>query len=236
MIYKGLTSTVEDVDEKGRVVVAANAFDNVDADEDISVPGSYKKTLTEHFNRARWFYNHDKTILLGVPIEGIEVYPHLKMTGQLNMKKQISRDVYEDYKLYAEYGRTLEHSVGVNPIRRDQKDQRKVLEWKLWEYSTLSSWGANENTPLLGIKSYQSIEDAIGWLELSTKKGNYTDERHKAIEQQIKNLRSLACEPEQIATATTPVVEPDKKGLALATLKEFNQQLQTKNILSSWKG
>ena len=33
--------------------------------------------------------------------------------GELNMKKEVSRDTYEDYKLYAEHGRTLEHSVGV---------------------------------------------------------------------------------------------------------------------------
>ena len=207
MLYKAFSSKVSDVDEKGRVVVAANAFDNVDSDNDISDPGSYQKTLKEHFERVRWFYNHDRTISLGVPISGVEEYPYLKMTGQLNLEKQISRDVYADYKLFAQYNKSLEHSVGVDPVQRDSKDRRRVKEWKLWEYSTLSSWGANSNTPMLGIKSITDVQEQIDWLEIAMKKGDYSDEKFKRIEQTLKNLRSLALEPEP--GATTQTAEPD---------------------------
>jgi HK97 family phage prohead protease len=236
MIYKAFSNCkIDDLDNKGRVVVAANAFDNEDSDGDISAVGSFSKTLKEHFNRARWFKDHDKTILIGVPIEGVEVYPHLKMVGQLNMEKQVSRDVYSDYKLYAEYGKSLEHSVGVNPIQRDQKDKRIVKEWRLWEYSTLSSWGANENTPMLGIKSAKDFADSIDWLDIMLRKGDYTDERFKQIELQIKTLRSLAKEPEP-TDATTQKDEPNEKGSeAIATLKNFNQSLIIKNSLHKWK-
>lgn len=200
---------VDDIDKKGRIVVAANAFDNQDADGDVSAVGSFKKTLTENFNRTRWFYNHDKTILLGVPLEGKEDYPFLKMTGQLNLEKEIARDVYSDYKLYAEHGKSLEHSVGVNPVQRDQKDRRIVKEWKLWEYSTLSSWGANPNTPALGIKSAKDLASAVDWFEVMLKKGDYTDQRFKQIEGALKTLRTLTIEPEQ-SKATTPTAEPLK--------------------------
>lgn len=193
-------SEIKDVDDKGRVVVAVNAFGNVDSDNDMSMPGSYTKTINESFARLKWFYNHDRTLLLGVPLEAKEVLPYLQVTGQLNMKKQLSRDVYEDYKLYAEHGRTLEHSVGVTPIKHETDENtgiRRVYEWKWWEFSTLSSWGANENTPLLDIKELktkQDIVDHIGLLEKALKM-NYTDSRLEKIENVLKSLQSLVNEP-----------------------------------------
>lgn len=194
--YKNFESQIKDVDEKGRVLVAANAIGNVDSDKDRSMDGSFNKTLKENFNRLKWFLNHDKTLLLGVPVEGKQVSAYLEILGQLNMKKELSRDVYEDYKLYAEYGRTLEHSVGVKAEKEKQVgDIREVYEWKLWEYSTLTSWGANERTPMLNIKSASDYADQIDWLELRLKKGNFTDEKFKGIELHLLQLRSLCEEP-----------------------------------------
>lgn len=195
-LYKDFDAVIKDVDEKGRVLVAANAIGNQDRHKDISEPGSFNKTLSENFNRLKWFLNHDDDKLIGVPISGKEANPYLEMLGQLNLKKQLGRDVYEDYKLYAEYGRTLEHSVGVEPIKKEQKDDvRHVYEWKLWEYSTLYGWGANENTPTLHIKSEQSIKDEIDWLEIKLRKGNFSDEKFIDIEKTISQLRSLCLEP-----------------------------------------
>lgn len=197
--YKDLRSTIEDVDEKGRVLVAANAIGNVDADKDRSMDRSFDKTLNENFSRLKWFLNHDKNLLLGVPIEGKQDGKHLKLLGQLNMKKQISKDTYEDYKLYAEYGKSLEHSIGVEPVEGKWKMNdgiRDIYEWKLWEYSTLTSWGANWDTPMLGIKSLTDIPDAIDWLELKLRKGNFSDERFTIIEKNLILLRSLCTEPD----------------------------------------
>ena len=158
MILKNMRTKANDVDEKGRVVIAINAIGNEDDDGDISLPGSFNKTLKENINRQKWFLNHDVNILLGVPIEGKEEDSLVKMNAQLNMKKQISRDTYEDYKLYAEYNKTLEHSVGVNPVSRNKSNVKEVIEWEMWEFSTLTSWGANANTPLLEIKSMNKEE------------------------------------------------------------------------------
>jgi HK97 family phage prohead protease len=196
-LYKDFQTKIEDVDEKGRVLVAANAIGNVDSDEDRSMPGSFSKTLRENFNRLKWFLNHRTDQLLGVPVEGKEDGTYLKMLGQLNMKKQLSLDTYEDYKLYAEYGRSLEHSIGVEAIKKQERDEiREVYEWKMWEYSTLTAWGANENTPLLGIKSDKDISELIEWFTIRLKKGNYTDERFSDIEKQLLQLKSLLIEPD----------------------------------------
>lgn len=204
--YKTFNSEIKDVDEKGRVLVAANAIGNIDNDKDRSMDGSFNKTLKENFPRLKWFLNHDRTLLLGVPVEGKQNSGYLELLGQLNMKKQLSKDVYEDYKLYAEYGRSLEHSIGVDALKYAQKgDIREVTEWKLWEYSTLTSWGANEDTPMLGIKSIKEVPEAIDWLQLKLRKGNYTDEKFTEIEKNLNILRSLCAEPE----ISTQVIQPN---------------------------
>lgn len=195
-LFKSFETQVKDIDQKGRITVAANALGNIDAVKDMSMEGSFKKTLNDNFSRLRWFLNHDKNILLGVPIEGKEVFPYLQMTGQLNMNKEISRDVYEDYKLYAEYDRSLEHSVGVSPVKKSQENGiRKVYEWKMWEYSTLTHWGCNSDTPALSIKSLTDPLASIDWLELKLRKGNFTDKKFLEIEQTLNRLKSLVAEP-----------------------------------------
>lgn len=137
---------------EGRVVtVAVNAFGNMDSQGDISVQGSFNKTLKENFGRIKHFLNHDTSKLIGCPLEGREENGYLVMVSEM-ANTQDANDVLELYRLYDKNKRTLEHSIGVEAMQRDPQDAHKVLQWKLWEYSTLTSWGANQNTPLLGIK------------------------------------------------------------------------------------
>lgn len=189
-IQKNIATKTNDVDSTGRVVIAINAIGNEDDDGDISLSGSFDKTLKNDFARLKWFLNHNTNILLGVPIEAREEDGLIKMTAQFNMKKQISLDTYEDYKLYAENGKTLEHSVGVNPVRRNKSNNKEVEEWQLWEFSTLTSWGANPNTPLLDIKNLDKnqAEEHIRFLQraLSMK---YSDAKLKNIQQHIDIIR-----------------------------------------------
>lgn len=189
---------VADVTDKGQVTIAVNAFGNEDSDGDISMPGSFKKTLDENFLRVKWYLNHDRTKLLGVPLKGEETPEYLQMTALFNMEKQLSKDTYTDYKLYAENGRTLEHSIGVDPILRDKSDPRKVLEWRLWEFSTLTSWGANPNTPLLDIKSKDKAKDQLEFIQKMIKE-QYSDERLAQLEKQVKIL-TKALEGELMVT------------------------------------
>lgn len=190
IINKSIVTKTNDVDEQGRVVIAVNAIGNEDADGDISMPGSFNKTLKEDFNRLKWFLNHDPTILLGIPISGEEKDDLVQMTSQFNMKKQIARDTFEDYKLYAEHGRTLEHSIGVNAIARNKNNPKEVLQWKMWEYSTLTNWGANERTPLLDIKGMNpaEAESHVKFLEDALKM-RYSDSKMKSISQSIEIIR-----------------------------------------------
>lgn len=204
-MYKSLITQVKDYDDKGIITVAANALGNIDAHKDISHPGSFQKTLTENFSRLRWLLNHNVDYLLGVPLEGKEENPYLQMRGKLNLKKEISRDVYEDYKLYAEHGLSLEHSIGVEAMKKEQKgDIRHVYEWKLFEWSTLYGWGANDQTPALNIKGITDIGSSIDWLEVCMRKGNYTDDRFGQIQKQLEKLRSLALQPAHATDEVQP--------------------------------
>ena len=216
-MYKSLKSQIKDITEKGIVQVAANAFGNKDVQGDISMPGAFKKTLTENFGRLKWFLNHDKEKLIGVPIEGEEDGNYLKLTGKLNLNKELGRDVYEDYKLYAEYGKTLEHSIGVDAVKYDMKsDSRQVTEWKMWEYSTLTAWGANERTPMIALKS---MNDELDFLNIMLRKGNYTDEKFKEIELQINKLKSLLTEPD-VTTQAEPIDWKSVSDTFIKTLKK----------------
>ena len=65
LLYK---TKANDLDEtRGIVTVAVNGIGIVDSQNDISMPGSFNKTLKENITRMKWFLNHDTTQLLGVP-------------------------------------------------------------------------------------------------------------------------------------------------------------------------
>jgi HK97 family phage prohead protease len=147
------------VDDKGVVTIAINAIGNLDSHGDISASGSFDKTLKENFKRSRHFLNHDQSILIGCPLEGWEENRLVLMKSELNLDVEKGKEVYSFYKLYQKNDMTLEHSVGVERIKQDPKDERVVTEWKLWEFSTLYNWGSNPNTPLLDLKKLQFEND-----------------------------------------------------------------------------
>ncbi|HQA96642.1 MAG TPA: HK97 family phage prohead protease [Clostridia bacterium] len=190
-IFKSFEHQVKDLDEsKGVVTIYINAFGNEDSDGDISLPGSFKRTFKNNGHTIQHWLNHERDKLLGVPIKLYEDDFGAVAVSQLNIRKQLGKDVFEDYKLFAEHGKTLQHSVRVMPVKFEEerdKDRtvRKVSEWKLvMEYSTLYGWGANQQTPLIDIKSLSD-------LELMMREGNYSDEKGRLIEETYNKLKRL---------------------------------------------
>lgn len=155
-----LKTKANDVDEaKGIVTIAVNGIGVKDSQGETSASGSFNKTINEFFlKRGKHLLDHDKTKLIGCPIEAREESSNLIVVSKINLNKQIGKETFEDYKLYAECGKTLEHSIGVKAIRKDANDPGVVLEWFLGEVSTLQAWGANPQTFLVGIKSGDSID------------------------------------------------------------------------------
>lgn len=188
-IRKSFVTKTNDVDSKeGIVTVAVNGIGIEDAQHDISMPGSFVKTLKD-MTRKRWLYNHDYTQLLGVPISGEETKTDLVMVGKINTKKQLGRDVLSDYELYAENNRTLEHSIGVSAAKRNPSNKKEVLEWHMMEYSTLSAWGANPRTGLIGIKSdADQIRERADFISKALRHRGYSDERLAKFDMELNLL------------------------------------------------
>jgi len=217
MEYKVYQSKIQDVDQKkGIVINYDNAFDVVDTDGDISRKGAYKKTLIENKDRAKWYLNHDEGLLLGVPfIEGTkEDDIGLLSYNHINTNKQLGADTLTDYLLFKEYDRTLEHSIGYNAVKHNpydlgnRKKGRELTEVKIWEKSTLTSWGANKFTPVVDIKSMQKDDIDLYILmieQMFTKNLKYSDERKRSAEKLLNELKSLSNdEPGE----TTRIKEP----------------------------
>lgn len=214
--------TIEDIDEpKGIIKLYANAYNNLDSDRDISEPGCFTKTCRENIKRIKHLKDHDSRQLLGFPMEFNTTDPYgLLVTSKINLNKTLGRDTFSDYKFFAENNRPIEHSIGYEVVKYTienaedySKRIRRIQEYKLYEYSTLSFLGANERSIAVEAKSMNDLKSDVELLTEMLSKGDYTDERFKEIElklseiqNRIKEMKTLNIdEPEQ----STLIVEPD---------------------------
>lgn len=168
-ISKPFETKVIDVDKKdgeGLVKIQVSAFNNVDAGWDIMRPGAFKKTIKEWAKRIKHLKDHNIFQVLGLPLEMEETGEGLVILSAMNINKSIANDVYIDYKFFADHNRTLEHSIGYDSIKDNYLPSgvREILEVRLYEYSTISLMGMNENTPLLEMKSmFEKMYDTQGY-------------------------------------------------------------------------
>jgi HK97 family phage prohead protease len=215
MEFKQLSYDLKDLDTtKGVVTAYANVYNFKDSDGDISAYGSFDKTVNENFKRIRVLKDHNPTMMIGVPlaIDTKDTYG-LLTTSQFNMNKPLGKDMFTDVKLMHESGLNAELSIGYRVMQRDQKDKSIIKEYKLMEYSFLSSWGANQLSTVQDIKS---IKNHYGLMELIQKSYDldYSDERLRQIENLLKSLDK---EP---SNNDTPNLEP-----IIDTLKIFRNSL-----------
>ncbi len=218
--FKQSAFDLKDLDEKKGVVVAyANVYNFKDSDGDVSDYGSFDKTVSENFKRIRVLKDHNPSMMIGVPlaIDTKDTYG-LLTTSQFNMNKDLGRDMFTDVKLMHETGLNAELSIGYRVMQRDQKNKSIITEYKLMEYSFLSSWAANELSTVQDIKGIKTV---YGTLELIQKMYNldYSDERLRQIETILKALDKKPSE------ADTLITEPLN---TLETLKQFTNSLNIK--------
>jgi HK97 family phage prohead protease len=216
--FKQTSFDIKDLDESQGVVVAyANAYDFKDSDGDISAQGSFNKTVKENYKRIRVLKDHNPRVSLGVPlkIDTSDTYG-LLTTTKFNLAKEVSRDMLSDIKLMHENGLNAELSIGYNIVSRDGKNKSIINEYKLMEYSFLSSWAANELSTVQDIKN---IKGCYGILELIEKSYNldYSDPRLKQIETVLKALS----DKEPLDTINTTKDEPFYNAELVNTINNF---------------
>ena len=218
MDFKQLSYDLKELDEKKGVVTAyANVYNFKDSDGDVSAYGSFDKTVSENFKRIRVLKDHNPTMMIGVPLVIDTKDPYgLLTTSQFNMNKPLGKDMFTDVKLMHETGLNAELSIGYKVMQRDTKNKSLITEYKLMEYSFLSSWAANELSTVQNIKG---IKSHYGIMELIQKAYDmdYSDDRLRQIETLLKSLTN---EPSETDTLNEPII--------LDTLKQFTNSLNIK--------
>ena len=189
---KFLDGGVKDVDEKGIVTFYFSVFNNLDSDNDITKPGAFLKTIKENKDRVRHFKNHNTNLAVGVIKELGEDEYGAWARSQLILGTQNGKDTYEEYKAEA----IKEHSFGfdyikyndVRPEGGDPWDRtRTVTEYKLWEVSSLTTWGANELTAVIDIKNEKELMSEFDRL-IKLSRGDFTDEYLEKLETKINEI------------------------------------------------
>jgi HK97 family phage prohead protease len=216
--FKQFAYDLKELDEqKGVVIAYANTYNVKDSDGDISAYGSFDKTVAENFKRIRVLKDHNPTMMIGVPlaIDTKDTYG-LLTTTQFNMNKALGKDMFTDVKLMHDNNLNAELSIGYKVISRDAKNKSIITEYKLGEYSFLSSWGANHLSTVQGIKELKSY---YGFMELLTKAYDlpYSDSRLIQIETLLKALSTEPLDPNTLNNQ--PLID---------TLKQFTNSLNIK--------
>lgn len=247
--YKDESSPVsfKDADSKKGIVTGYfSNFNTVDSDGDIIRPGAYTKTIKEngpHSSKPRikHLLNHNSNEPLGNLLDLKEDSVGLYYESQVG-----THNLGVDFIKMVESGLITEHSIGFRVIKRNQigdgkytegKAEWEIVEIKLWEGSSLTAWGANQYTPITGMKSEDKVVAAekaskrIDLLTKSLRNGTFTDETFELLEIELKQLQQLFIDLTKSTKAADEALEPEKKGdeslAILAELRAFSNNLKT---------
>lgn len=191
--YKSLGLEVKDVDaKKGIVEGYFSAFGSVDSDGDVMMPGAFKRSIQdwgpEGKGRIKHLLNHDPSKPLGKIMELKEDSYGLYYRSQVG-KHQLGTDFVK----MVESGLISEHSIGFQTLREQKgSDYNEIHDVKLYEGSSLTAWGANENTPLIGMKSLNDVEEIKEQIKSFEKFVRNSDVSDETIELCIIKVRQLA--------------------------------------------
>lgn len=210
--YKSFDLEVKDVDTKEGIVTGYfSAFGNVDSDGDIMMPGAFKRSIqdwgVEGKQRIKHLLNHDPS----------------KPLGKLTMLKEDAYGLYyeskvgshqlgKDFIKMVESGLIGEHSIGFRTLREQKASNgNEIHDVMLFEGSSLTAWGANEATPLMGMKNMktaQELQDQIKSFEKFIRNSEVSDE---TIELCIIKVRQLAQAIEQMSSTKAAEEAPKQQ-------------------------
>lgn len=206
-LNKSIQAEISDFDEKKGIVDGyLNNYNIKDSHGDVSDPSSFIKTVADRFSKIRVHKNHDDTIIIGVPKELNPNDPNgLRGITQFQMETAVGRDSFYDVKLIHDNGQSADISIGAWVVKRDPKNKSRVLEYKMKEYSFLTTEGSNPLSRVLSVKSINDMPTQV--VEYLTKMYNlpYSDDRLKQLE---TILKSLTNEPSGEKPDFTRKVEP----------------------------
>jgi len=225
--YKSInTGAIKDVDMKSQIVTGYfSTFNVIDSDGDMILPGAFAKTINENGPKDGNVQNSEiyhlwqhRNEMLGKPRVLKEDERGLYFETWFDTQIDLAKDILRRY----ETGLLNQHSIGFSTIRsnniNDEDGNTKyteLVELKLWEGSTVL-WGANKDTPFLGIKGMdkptliKELKERYALFCKEIKNGKYTDQTFTLlkiealkIEDMIKSLNI-----EAPSVQDTPDIEP----------------------------
>lgn len=225
---------ITEVDIERRIVMGyAAKFGNIDLHGDMIMPGAFTKTITERGPQGKneiWFlHNHSSDNPLGKPSVLKEDNYGLYFEAAI-----IDTEIGEDILKLYDNGLINQHSIGFSTIKEtrveegNQKPYYQIQEVKLYEFSSVL-WGANPETPFLGLKSMDAkgLQDRFDKLYKQLRSGNLKDETYELIEIEYNFIKSelfkLINEKESVKS-TLEEVNPEE--LQRKMQIEFLKQLQ----------
>ena len=210
IIFKNL-SEFRDIDEASGIIKGyANVYNVKDSDGDISLPGSFSKTVAERAKKIKIFKNHTPQ-LVGVPMELDIADPYgLGLTAKMLMDTDAGRDTFHEVKFLHENGFESGISIGGWVIKRNPKNKSEVVEYKLKEISVLTTEEpANQLSLVNAVKAVKELTEPTQeeFWNIIEKAYNakFSDNILKSLE---KFLTLKDAEPEQLKAETTQHVEP----------------------------
>lgn len=212
--YKNLSQGIADVDvKKGIVTGYFSSFDNVDSDGDVIRKGAFTKTIKENFQRVRHLLDHDATKAVGKILLLQE-----DQKGLYYESKAGRHTLGRDFLLMVEDGLITEHSIGFVTIKQKAMGgYNEISEVKLYEGSSLQGWGANEMTPITGMKNYENVSQMMDNILKAIKNGKYTDETFAKLELQFLQLQKELAELKEESVESS---EPsEEKGCITVTIE-----------------
>ena len=224
--YKSFELELKDVDaKKGIVSGYFSAFGMVDSDGDIMMPGAFKRSINdwgpEGKGRIKHLLNHNPSQPLGKITSLKEDEYGLLYTSQIG-----THQLGKDFIKMVESGLIAEHSIGFRILQEQKGDMGNELrDVMLFEGSSLTAWGANENTPLIGMKSLKSIEKMQDEIRAFDKFIRNSDASEETIDLCLIKVKQLA-QAIEIMSSTKVVEETPEQP------KEVDDRVFAKSLIS----
>jgi HK97 family phage prohead protease len=210
---KNFDLEVKDIDKKSRIVTGYfSTFGNLDSDGDIMMPGAFKRSIQdwgpEGKGRIKHLQNHNTNLPLGRPIVLKE-----DTMGLYYESKLVETSFGTDFIKMVEGGLITEHSIGFSTIREQKTASgNEIQDVKLFEGSSLTAWGANEDTPMLGFKSVYQVEELKEEIRRFEKFIRHSDATDETIDLCIIKVRQLAQAVEALSTKASDKEPEQQKG------------------------
>ena len=220
MKTKGYDIGFKDADTKQGIVSGYFAmFGNKDLDGDIIEKGAFSKTIQERGPEGKqlikYLLDHDKTKVVAKVTNLQEDEKGLYYEAKIG-----THTAGQDFLKMVESELINQHSFGFRTIKEQYDSSlkaNKIKEVFLYEGSAVQFLGANPETNMIGLKSFDDCIDYVYRLEKFIKTTDCTDEHIIELENKLKSLHALL-KPAQ----TTPnSIEADYD--------------HVKNILKTWK-